>query len=167
MKISFQKFLLLIAILFTPTLLFAQGVAHTSADTSRKSEEVIQKPIPIDYRSKSLKTHTVSQGTTFEVGQKIKIGKGSGENGSFRFVRLFSKRPYRYSEESEKKALNYISPADASLTGSELTIHKIVFGQGRKKSPNEYWLIYVPSGGLFRIEVELEPALKSGELMTP
>lgn len=107
-------------------------------------------------------------GYQIHVGQKIRLGRGSNPDSTFRFVRLHSTSAiHMYSEETKKRALNSLIPGGADLAGEELTIHYIFYCKAKKKAPMAYWLVHVPKGILFQIEIQIDEAFKAGEVLAP
>jgi hypothetical protein len=128
-----------------------------------------RKPLKLQLNNTKQITRVKSSvGYVITPGQKVRFGKGTNADSSFRFVRYHSTSVFRlYTEETNRQAINSFNPGDRGLAGQEMVVDHIAFCKGRRKAPAEYWLVNFPDRRVFQIEIELEPAIQSGELQVP
>ena len=103
---------------------------------------------------KNGKTFETSKGWAIAIGDKIKLGTGSGPNGVFRFIKVWGA-----AEAIEVK------------TTSNMQINKVV-DKTYKHEEYEVSKIYddnaiVVKRGLGRLLIDVEPAIQTGELTVP
>jgi len=134
---------LVVALLFTPALSFAQ-------DTFPK-----------------LNGDTLYTSTGFKVveGEKVKIGVGSTSDGDFKFIRRSSTSMFAYHSTTGYQGLaNAANALPRNQAGLEYKIVRID-KRGTKKTGFVYYPII--NIGMTRYEIDIENAITSGELNVP
>ncbi|WP_300675504.1 SHOCT domain-containing protein [Soonwooa sp.] len=110
-------------------------------------------------------TLTTSTGFKAYEGLELKIGTGSMNDGDFKFIRTNASSLFNYTSTTGYKGLaNQANSFARSNSGLSYSVKKIM-PRGSKKNGYVY---YVKIGrGLMNYEVDLENAIRSGEIIVP
>lgn len=110
-------------------------------------------------------TLTTSSGYKVYEGLNLKIGTGSMSDGDFKFIRTNASSLMNYSSSTGYKGLaNQANSFSRSNSGLNFKVKKIM-DRGNKKHGYVY---YAKIGsGLINYEVDVENAIKSGEIIVP
>ncbi|AZA91029.1 Uncharacterised protein [Chryseobacterium nakagawai] len=110
-------------------------------------------------------TLTTSTGFKVYEGLDLKIGTGSMNDGDFKFIRTNASSLFNYSSTTGYQGLaNQANSFKRSNSGLSFKVKKIM-SRGNKKNGFVY---YAKIGsGLMNYEIDLENAIRSGELIVP
>lgn len=110
-------------------------------------------------------TLTTSTGFKVYEGLDLKIGTGSMNDGDFKFIRTNASSMFNYSSTTGYQGLaNQANSFKRSNSGLTFKVKKIM-PRGSKKNGFVY---YAKIGsGLINYEIDIENAIKSGELIVP
>lgn len=110
-------------------------------------------------------TLTTSTGFKVYEGLDLKIGTGSMNDGDFKFIRTNAASVFNYSSTTGYQGLaNQANSFKRSNSGLTFKVKKIM-PRGNKRNGFVY---YAKIGsGLMNYEIDLENAIKSGELIIP
>lgn len=110
-------------------------------------------------------TLTTSTGFKVYEGLDLKIGTGSMNDGDFKFIRTNASSLFNYSSTTGYQGLaNQANSFRRSNSGLTFKVKKIM-QRGNKRNGFVY---YAKIGsGLINYEIDLENAIKSGELIVP
>lgn len=110
-------------------------------------------------------TLTTSTGYKVYEGLNLKIGTGSMGDGDFKFIRTNASSLMNYSSSTGYKGLaNQANSFGRSNSGLSFKVKKIM-SRGSKK--NGYVFYAKIGSGLINYEVDVENAIKFGELVVP
>lgn len=97
--------------------------------------------------------------------QELKIGTGAMQDGDFKFIRRSSTSLFTYYSNTGYQGLaNQANALPRNQSGHKLTVIRID-KRGSKKSGYVYYPII--ETGLLRYEVDIDPAIASGEIDVP
>lgn len=101
-------------------------------------------------------------GTKYQVGEKIKVGTGSMDNGDFKFIRrsATSMQAYNGKRRDLVNAANALPRNRSQLSYKIIRIDK----RGRDRLGYVYYPI-IDDGWATRYEIDLENAIKAGEII--
>lgn len=110
-------------------------------------------------------TLTTSTGFKVYEGLDLKIGTGSMNDGDFKFIRTNASSLFNYSSTTGYQGLaNQANSFRRSNSGLTFKVKKVM-PRGNKKNGYVY---YVKIGsGLINYEMDIENAIKSGEIIIP
>jgi hypothetical protein len=96
---------------------------------------------------------------------KIKIGTGSTDDGSFKFIRISATSLFQYtSNNHNSRAANDANSLPRSSSGLEYKVVRI-----DKRGSKKHGFVYYPiiNVGATRYEVDIENAIPTGEIVVP
>lgn len=123
--------------------------------------------ISFSQTSPKLENDTLTTSTGFKVyeGLDLKIGTGSMNDGDFKFIRTNASSMFNYYSSTGYQGLaNQANSFRRSNSGLTFKVKKIM-ARGNKRNGYVY---YVKIGsGLINYEMDIENAIKSGEVLVP
>lgn len=107
-----------------------------------------------------------SMGWPIKSGDKILIGEGSTTSGDFKYIRRNEASLFRYTGEN-RGGVNASNAAPMSIAGHTFNVIRIEQRGSEKSGYVYYGIITVKLGMVVRHEIDLERAIKSGEIVAP
>lgn len=109
-----------------------------------------------------------SVGYAIGVGQKIKLGAGSNVDGDFKFIRINSNSAFHYtSTTGDRRGANSANSAPSSIAGLQFKVVRVERRGTRNNGTTDYLIVNSLAGSLLRYEIDIERAVKFGEVELP
>lgn len=120
----------------------------------------------VDLPESYKKAVTSFTGETYRVGDTLLIGTGSMPDGDFKFIRTSATSFFQYySDKGYQGLVNQANAFPRSYSGLKFKIIRIDKRGDRRHGYVFYPIIEI--NGLFRCEVDINNAIKAGEIITP
>ena len=114
--------------------------------------------------------NTIISSTGFKIviGQEIKLAAGTMPDGTFKYIRVNRASAFRWSNTRMTSAgENSLNAAPVEYSGMTFKVVRIEHRDTRGHGTLEFAIISAPFIGIVKYEIDVENAIKSGEIEVP